>query len=250
MLNSLRRLLPVDNKLPRSLRGLLGSAFMSASPKVNYYCVQCLTRLRSPQERLCSRHCPLHNMPRLHVNIVELYWADVAHQIRLVAERHVSLIEDYSKNYAVLPCDIPNGSIFKQLPHLSSHDRHLTILLHTDGAPLVKVGGKSLWPIQATLVEIPPPLRDHNSAVMVFGAWLGGVHPDRDLLWANVVTQIKVSAQLVSLLSRKLFGSGRSLRVFSLLRRCTKKVSTFDRVTVVCTCTVCDRNLWFSIFPR
>ena len=56
---------------------------------------------------------------------------------------------------------------------------------------MTKVGGKSLWPIQCTLVEIPPPVRDHANATMILGAWLGGTHPNRDLLWTNVVDQIK-----------------------------------------------------------
>ncbi|CAF1199793.1 unnamed protein product [Rotaria sordida] len=63
-------------------------------------------------------------------------------------------------------------------------------MLHTDGAPITKVGGKSLWPVQCTLVEIPPPIRDHMDAIMIFGAWLGGTHPNRDLLWSRIVEQI------------------------------------------------------------
>ncbi|CAF3874898.1 unnamed protein product [Rotaria sp. Silwood1] len=63
-------------------------------------------------------------------------------------------------------------------------------MLHTDGAPVTKVGGKSLWPVQCTLVEIPPPLRDRVDATMIFGAWLGGTHPNRDLLWSKIVEQI------------------------------------------------------------
>ena len=63
-------------------------------------------------------------------------------------------------------------------------------MLHTDGAPVTKVGGKSLWPIQCTLVEIPPPIRDSANATMILGAWLGGTHPNRNDLWQNVVDQI------------------------------------------------------------
>ena len=63
-------------------------------------------------------------------------------------------------------------------------------MLHTDGAPVTKVGGKSLWPVQCTLVEIPPPLRDHMKATIILGAWLGRSHPNRDLLWSKIVEQI------------------------------------------------------------
>ncbi|CAF1426608.1 unnamed protein product [Rotaria magnacalcarata] len=63
-------------------------------------------------------------------------------------------------------------------------------MLHTDGAPVTKVGGKSLWPIQCTLVEIPQPLRDFMDTTMMLGAWLGGTHPSRGLLWSKIVEQI------------------------------------------------------------
>ena len=40
-------------------------------------------------------------------------------------------------------------------------------------------------------MEIPPPMRDHISAVMIFSAWLGSTHPNRELLWNNVVEQLQ-----------------------------------------------------------
>ena len=64
-------------------------------------------------------------------------------------------------------------------------------MLHTDGAPVTKAQGKSLWPVQATFCEIPPPLRDHHQAVLVFGAWLGNHHPDRNLLWKRIVEEVE-----------------------------------------------------------
>jgi hypothetical protein len=126
-------------------------------------------------------------------------WDDVAYQIRAVAEKHVSRIKDHCKNNIVLPCDIHNGSVFQWLPRLLSIHRHLTILLRTDGTPIAKVGGRSLWLIPATIVEIPPLLDSHSSSVIVFSAWLGAGHLNWDLLWANVMMQFRVSQQLVIL---------------------------------------------------
>ena len=57
---------------------------------------------------------------------------------------------------------------------------------------MVKVGSKSLWPIQATLAEIPPPIRDRENAVMIFGSWFGSIHPNRNLLWKPIVEQIQL----------------------------------------------------------
>ena len=192
LLDTVRDLLPTPNTLPRTLPGLLREAGVMPSKRVTYHCCECLSRLNRGNDPLCSPRCSLHNHPRLPIHVGELYTADVEKQIKIVAENHLSLINGYVQNRHLLPCDIPNSRIFEQLPRLAGQ-KHLTILLHTDGAPLIKLGAKSLWPIQGTIVEIAPPIRDYTSAVMIFGAWLGSTYPSRDLLWRRIVEQIKVS---------------------------------------------------------
>ncbi|CAF1561110.1 unnamed protein product, partial [Didymodactylos carnosus] len=191
VLNLLHKVLPKTNKLPRTLFGLLKVINIEPSKKVSYYCRECLYLLKSPQDTHCSRTCLLNDKPRLYIDVVEMIVNDVAKELKAVADRYESLISEYSADFDRLPYDIPNGAIFRQLPLTVSKFNHLTIVLQTDGAPLVKVGGKSLWPIQGIIVEIPPPLRDHNSAVMILGAWLGSIHPNRDLMWRGVVDQLK-----------------------------------------------------------
>lgn len=50
---------------------------------------------------------------------------------------------------------------------------------------------KSIWPIQATIVEIPTPVRDWKSAVMLFGVWFASTKPPRDLLLKPIVNQLE-----------------------------------------------------------
>jgi hypothetical protein len=100
------------------------------------------------------------------------------------------LIDEYAAcSYHVLPCNVPNGTVHQRLR--KSNEIQLTSMLHTDGAPVTKVGDKSVWSIQATIVEIPPSVRDHVSVVMVFGAWLCGSPSDRDLFWIDFVEQLR-----------------------------------------------------------
>ena len=44
---------------------------------------------------------------------------------------------------------------------------------------------------QATIVEIPVPVRDWKSAVMVFGVWLASTKPPRDLFLQPIVNQLE-----------------------------------------------------------
>ncbi|CAF3381159.1 unnamed protein product, partial [Rotaria socialis] len=131
----------------------------------------------------------MNNRRRSFRNVSELVLCDVKKEISSTAKRYVNLIQEYQNQpRMVLPGDVLNGQIYRNLP--SNKSNKLTLMLHADGAPVTKVGGKSLWPIQCTLVEIPPPMRDRADATMILGAWLGGTHPNRDLLWCYIVQQI------------------------------------------------------------
>ncbi|CAF2859395.1 unnamed protein product [Rotaria sp. Silwood2] len=78
-----------------------------------------------------------------------------------------------------------NALIYQNISSTTSiknNYNQVTVMLHTDGAPVTKFRGKSLWPIQAILCEIPLPIRNHKQAIMIFGAWLSTHHPDRNIL--------------------------------------------------------------------
>ena len=99
------------------------------------------------------------------------------------------------------------------------------------------MGGRSLWPVQATLVEISPPLRDHYNSTMILGAWLRSTHPNRDLLWQNIVSQIKVSVTVV-------------LHVSNFLNRISiRTVSHFENRIVCYTDALLELNSLYLTCP-
>ncbi|CAF4124476.1 unnamed protein product [Rotaria sp. Silwood2] len=190
LLNGLRLLLPTENKLPRTVPSLLKIVDIDCSKQVSYYCRRCFYRLTSPKQSACSRECFLNGQRRSFKNVSELVLYDVKKEISSTARRYINLIQEYqNERRPMLPSDVLNGQIYRTLP--SNKSSNLTLMLHADGAPVTKVGRKSLWPIQCTLVEIPPPIRDRADATMIFGAWLGGTHPNRNLLWCCIVEQIQ-----------------------------------------------------------
>jgi hypothetical protein len=192
LLDTLQAILPPSNKLARTWDGLLQQAELTRANRVSYHCSQCFAQLGSFNNSSCSIRCDLNGESRSPLHVIELYTANVEKQLQIVAERHLDLIDSYIGRNDLLPCDVVNSRVFKRLPVVAD-TKHLTLLLQTDGAPLVKSSNKSLWPVQATIAEIPPPVREFESAVMIFGAWLGSIHPNRHLLWSNMIDQIKVS---------------------------------------------------------
>lgn len=193
--------------------------------------------MTKPQQTLCSSFCSSNNKNRSFSNVSELTINDIENEIRSTVERFANVIIDYPhRSQLLLPCDVINGNVYETISSKTSIKQsqyQITVMLHTDGAPITKFNGKSLWPIQATLCEIPPPLRDHKKATMIFGAWLSTRHPDRNLLWMNIVKQIK-----------KLFGNEMIIRINQtpikfVLR---SQLITFDLPALALNCNIIQYN--------
>ena len=87
------------------------------------------------------------------MDVIELVIKNVKDEIRYTTKRYFDLINEYPKcANVIIPGDILNGSVYKRIR--IKNEKQLTLLLHTDGAPVIKIGGKSLWPVQATIAEV------------------------------------------------------------------------------------------------
>jgi hypothetical protein len=168
---------------------------INTTKKVTYYCSECLNFLHTPTQTTCSPECSLNGSYRPFSSVSELTVNDVKSEISSNILRYYNVIDDYRKrSKLLLPCDVPNADVYQTISSTTSiknSQKQISIMLHIDGAPISQFGNKSLWPIQGTLCEIPPPLRDHKKAVMIFGAWLGKHHPDINLLWKKIVNQFQ-----------------------------------------------------------
>jgi hypothetical protein len=76
---------------------------------------------------------------------------------------------------------------------------------------------KSLWPVQATIVEIPVPVRDMKCSVMLFGAWLAAIKPPRDPLFTPIITQLELLMRSQIVLKQK---DGKIILTLTLFRNC------------------------------
>ena len=116
LLNSIGKLLPTGNKLPRTIPYLLNNANFIEMKRMKFICVQCSTGIQSPEARHCSQRCSLNNQRRKQSEVGKLYHANISLQVKTVAERYNNIIKEYSINYHLQPADIPNGTMFQQLP--------------------------------------------------------------------------------------------------------------------------------------
>ncbi|CAF3581970.1 unnamed protein product, partial [Rotaria socialis] len=172
-------------------------------PQVSVRCVECGEVLLKSNDAKCSISCDSNGKYRSYSKIAELAIMNVEREIKRVAERHIDLINEYPKQAPYLfPSDHISSNIYRQLP-TNENQRNITIILHSDGAPAVGVNNKSLWPVQAIIAEIPIPVRDMKSAVMLFGVWLAAKKPPRNPLLIPIITQLEVLMRSPIVLKQK-----------------------------------------------
>ena len=68
--------------------------------------------------------------------------------------------------------DVITSDLYKELINeqgLSSND--ISLMWNSDGIPVFKSSNYAIWPLQASVNELPPPLRHKN--ILLLGLWFG-----------------------------------------------------------------------------
>jgi hypothetical protein len=92
-----------------------------------------------------------------------------------------------SKNADYFPkSDISSGA-FYQTTMSESKCNTITLVLHTDGAPLIRTTKQSIWPLFASIVEIPPPVREYKKNIILLALWSSKSKPDVNVFLKHTV---------------------------------------------------------------
>ena len=63
--------------------------------------------------------------------------------------------------------------------------------MHADGAPLVKSTNQSLWPLFASIVEIPPLVRYYQQNILILALWSSKKKSDVDTFLGGPLAQLQ-----------------------------------------------------------
>ncbi|CAF1507615.1 unnamed protein product, partial [Rotaria sordida] len=106
---------------------------------VSTHCVKCGAILIKSNEKTCSPNCIHNGQYRSYGKIAELAIMNVEYEAQRAAGHYVDLINGYSIYVKQLvPCDIINGKVHRDLPNDGNHP-NITIILYGDNAPIVTV---------------------------------------------------------------------------------------------------------------
>ncbi|CAF1065625.1 unnamed protein product [Didymodactylos carnosus] len=144
----------------------------------------------------CTTGCRQNQYKRESNNIIEhVTCSDDTELIRTI-RRNKDLIKTYPRKVAqLLPNDILTRAIYQQKlvdnNCLIPGRYPVSLMIHIDGAPLVRWAKKQTWPVMAAVCEIPPPLRENQTNIILLALWNGPVKPDIDTLLLDITTTLR-----------------------------------------------------------
>ncbi|CAF3003505.1 unnamed protein product [Rotaria sp. Silwood2] len=167
-----KNLLPKPNILPTTNTQILKVLERVSLFRSKFYC------------NGCYELCITRGVEPLRFSeVVDL---DISSQIKTVIERNTSLLFD--RHTLFQRFDVPYADQYQSVP--APKQQRITLIIHADGSLLVRTTKSSLWPVFASIVELP-----HQPTLyfVVSGTWKGQVlYPyneknDRRRVHADVV---------------------------------------------------------------
>lgn len=84
------------------------------------------------------------------------------------------------------PADICKASHYRR----SKKQNQLTLVVHSDGAPLVRSSKQSIWPLFASVVELPPPIREQHRNILLLAMWCSRRKPSPEIFLRQTINDL------------------------------------------------------------
>ncbi|CAF3867587.1 unnamed protein product [Rotaria sordida] len=191
LLKLVKSLLPQPNGLPVSHKNVLKIFGRTSSFSTKYICERCgydTTIIKCGIKRCSNSQCLFSNQNLVNSRVTEIVTMDIRSSLHAIVKRNSKLILD-NKNLT------PTGDIVNFAHYIKNNkekkERTLTLLLHADGAPLVRSSRQNLWPLFASVIEIPPPVRDYQRNILILALWSSRKKPDIDIFLDGTIAQLQ-----------------------------------------------------------
>jgi hypothetical protein len=189
LLRIIKELLPSPNSLPTTWKSLMKVFGYASSSRKTFLCCRCFQQCDKSAngEKKCRNpNCSLSNRMLKSTQLVELIHMDIRSQIRALLNRNYLLL---NRTDLYPKTDICFADHYRHLPGESINC--ITLIVHTDGAPLIKLSKQSLWPCFASIVELPPPVRDYQNNIIVLSLWSSKTKPDPNIFLHETIQELK-----------------------------------------------------------
>ncbi|CAF1433030.1 unnamed protein product [Rotaria sordida] len=190
LLRLIKHLLPKPNLLPSTLKRMNKLLHHVSSTSTTLLCSDCYHSCNTPgiRSQTCvNPNCSTSFRRRRTTEIIEIVRFDVRSQIQSIMNRNASFI---NKSQFFPPSDICFGEQYQHMSAMNSNK--ITLIVHSDGAPIVRSSKKSIWPCFASITEIPPPMREFQSNIIILALWLSKKKPDVNIFLEETVNDLSM----------------------------------------------------------
>ncbi|CAF1198932.1 unnamed protein product [Adineta steineri] len=170
--------------IPRTTNDLWNKLGVKFIYKCYYFCSTCFIELKNFHDCCSNSKCNSKQKPS------ELCVFSITDELKRIVQSNYDVIQYYNLPENHIMADIVNGEHYRKC---NNGQRRLTLMISTDGKPLVKSKRTktSVWPVISYLVEIPPPIREYLNNTLLLGLWHSAVTPPCHLLLNKIVHNIK-----------------------------------------------------------
>ncbi|CAF4070044.1 unnamed protein product [Rotaria magnacalcarata] len=188
MMCLLKSILPTPNRLPTTFRQILNIYGKTPSSIENFYCNNCWTLIKKKGgQQICTNtNCLSYNLQLSKRQVTEVVTTNIREKVQSVVRRNLSLLTGNDNLFP--PFDIPSGDRYQTITKEIDHP--ITLCIHADGAPLIRSTKSAVWPCFSSIVELPPPVREHKSNILTLGLWVSTVKPNVNLFLHDIIEQL------------------------------------------------------------
>ncbi|CAF2057652.1 unnamed protein product [Rotaria magnacalcarata] len=179
MMRLIKSILPSPNKLPITFRQILRTYGKTPSSIEKFYCNNCftLTTIKNDQQYCHNIKGRFHNSQLSKREVTEIVILNIREKLQSIIKMNFSL---FTGNEKLFPSfDIPSGERYGIITKETLHP--ITLVIHADGAALVRSTKSALWPCFSAIVELPPPVREYQSNILTLGLWVSTIKPNVNL---------------------------------------------------------------------
>ncbi|CAF3119373.1 unnamed protein product [Rotaria sp. Silwood2] len=176
LLRLIKSLLPKPNLLPSTWK-TVNKALRNFTPSLTTYLyTDCYKScdINTNRFKFCvNLNCKTSFRQRRSHELIEIVRFDIRSQIQAIMYRNFDVL---NKSHLFPLSDICFGEWYQQQSDINANK--ITLLVHTDGAPLIRSSKQSIWPCFASITELPPPIREFQSNIIILAIWLSKMKPN------------------------------------------------------------------------
>ena len=197
ILKAFKSFLPMPNTLPTTQKSLFKAIGVKSTSATKYHCNSCrqLCSIRSGRKYCDNPSCEFKNRSLRNGQVSEIVTMDVKEQLKSIIGRNISL---FNNPECFPPFDIKSRSVYNKLSSSTSNCSQtnndqihpITLNIHTDGAPMIRTTKSALWPCLASIVELPPYVRERQTNIVILCLWLSSMKPDVDIFLKDCIEQL------------------------------------------------------------